>query len=375
VNSQRLRRSRLGASLSVTLLLIAALWLPAASSAAAATPTTFSGQATVLSGTAPVVGAITVVDTGPIPSGATEANLEKAAACYAAPDTSGCMLNPPVLTGDMVSAVVLHASVIAGGNTSRAEASVANFKLNAAGQEIGADLLHARAQATCTGNGAVVKAGAETSVTINGTKYTVAAGETRTIQLVDAVGVNLGYVVINEGASGPKSGNSIEASALRVVIPSAGVDLTVAKVHADVMCGNQMNCPGRNSFVTGGGFIDWNDKAHFAVAGRNLTAWGHVLYGPTKVHVKNPMTNVYDSRVGLEGDSRYLSFHAPAAPIPDTFQGAAILTFNDPSGSGQVLVIDMGEPGRADFFEIQSTNGKAFGTLAGGNIQMHGKCG
>ena len=44
---------------------------------------------------------------------------------------------------------------------------------------------------------------------------------------------------------------------------------------------------------------------------------------------------------------------------------------------GQVLVIDMGEPGRSDFFEIQTTDGSAsaYGTLAGGNIQMHGKCG
>lgn len=373
MNSQSTRRSSVGASLSVTLLLIAALSLPA-TSAAAATPTTFSGQATVLSGTLPVIGPITVVDTGPVPSGATEANLENAALCYAAPDAGGCLLNPPVLTGNTVSAVVLHASVIAKGDTSRAEASVANFTLNVAGQSIGADLLQARAQATCTGNGAVVKAGAETSVTINGTKYTVAAGETRTIRLIDLVGVDIGYVVINEGASGPRSGSSIDASALHVVIPSAGVDLTVAKVHADVMCGTN-GCAGKNAFVTGGGFIDWNGKAHFAVAGRNLTAWGHVLYGPTKLHVKDPMANVYDTRVGLEGDARYSNFNVPAAPTPDTFQGAAILTFTGPSGSGQVLVIDMGEPGRADFFEIQSANGNAFGTLAGGNIQMHGKCG
>ena len=158
MNPQPVRRWRPGALFGITLLLTATLWLPATSTAVAATSTTFSGQATVLSGTLPVIGAITVVDTGPLPAGTTEAKREQAALCYAAPDAGGCLLNPPVLTGNTVSAVVLHATVIAGGDTSRAEASVANLKLNVAGQEIGADLLHARAQATCTGNGAVVKA-------------------------------------------------------------------------------------------------------------------------------------------------------------------------------------------------------------------------
>ena len=47
------------------------------------------------------------------------------------------------------------------------------------------------------------------------------------------------------------------------------------------------------------------------------------------------------------------------------------------SDIGEVLVIDMGEPGvDNDYFEIASlgsTTG-ALGRLAGGNIQMHGKC-
>jgi len=157
-----------------------------------------------------------------------------------------------------------------------------------------------------------------------------------------------------------------------VVVPTLGIDLFVAQAHADITCATN-GCAGTSAFVTGGGFIESNAKAHFAVAGRNQTAWGHVLYGPTKLHVKDPMANVYDTRADLEKDLDP-KFHAPLAPTPDTFQGAAILTFNDPSGSGQVLVIDMGEPGRSDFFEIHATNAYVWGTLAGGNIQMHGKC-
>ena len=382
MNPQPVRRWRPGALFGITLLLTATLWLPATSTAVAATSTTFSGQATVLSGTLPVIGAITVVDTGPLAAGTTEANLEQAAACYAAPDAGGCLLNPPVLTGNTVSAVVLHATVIARGDTSRAEASVANLKLNVAGQEIGADLLHARAQATCTGNGAVVKAGAETSVTINGTKYTVAAGETRRVELLGALGVNIGYVVINEGASGPKSGSSIDASALHVVIPGAGVDLTVAKVHADVICGSLMNCPGRNTFVTGGGFI--GDKQHFAVAGRNADYWGHVLYQPTSLHVKNPYALVFTRLSDLEAALTGSPFNFNTSMLggqPGAFEGAAILTWKDQAGSvlGEALAIDMGEPGNqpkgSDYFELASPAASiAGGLLQGGNIQMHGKC-
>jgi hypothetical protein len=382
VNPEQVRRWRAGALSSVTLLLTVALWLPASSAATAATSTTFSGQATVLSGTLPVIGTITVVDTGPLPSGATEANIERAALCYAAPDTGGCLLDPPVLTGSTLSAVVLHATVIAGGDTSDAEASVANFKLSVAGQEIGADLLHARAQATCTGNGAVVKAGAETSVTINGAKYTVAAGETQTIQLVDAIGVSIGDVVINEGASGPKSGSSIDASALHVVIPGAGVDLTVAKVHADVICGSLMNCPARNSFITGGGYI--GNKQHFAVAGRDGDYWGHVLYQPSGLHVKSPYAVVFrtirDLDTGLSG-SKFNFTTSMLDGQPGAFEGAAILTWKDQAGSvlGQALAVDMGEPGNqpkgSDYFELASASGSiAGGFLQGGNIQMHGKC-
>src|SRR5947208_2618862 len=50
MSCESVRRWRPGALLSVTLLLTAALWLPAASTATAATPTTFSGQATALKG-------------------------------------------------------------------------------------------------------------------------------------------------------------------------------------------------------------------------------------------------------------------------------------------------------------------------------------
>src|SRR5439155_24382920 len=146
-----------------------------------------------------------------------------------------------------------------------------NFSLTAAGQTIGADILHASASAKCTGNGAVVQAGGETSVTINGTKYTVAAGQSQTIPLSVTetlpgpitVSTQVGYVTINEGARGPSNGNSVDASALHVVIyqqttPGGLVipatNLYVSKVHADITCATS-SCCGQAAFVTSGGFI------------------------------------------------------------------------------------------------------------------------
>jgi hypothetical protein len=66
------------------------------------------------------------------------------------------------------------------------------------------------------------------------------------------------------------------------------------------------------------------------------------------------------------------------------FEGAALLWWTadgTPSGqiAGEALAIDMGEPGRSDFFELVGSGSGALvssgaGFLAGGNIQMHGKC-
>jgi hypothetical protein len=129
-------------------------------------------------------------------------------------------------------------------------------------------------------------------------------------------------------------------------------------------------------------------KAHFAVAGRHLTEWGHVLYKPATVHVHNPWSVVYTSWSKLVGDaSDFPAFQAAVAAgtfTPAKFQGGAILIWPSPNGGttftgtpsgGEALAVDMGEPGRSDFFEVAKLPGAAGGgLLQGGNIQMHGKC-
>jgi hypothetical protein len=399
---------------SIVAGLLSAAAAPTASSASS--PTTFSGQATVLSGTVEGIDLATlcflappadnrpcrgVVDTGPIPVGGTEANYESSLLCYAYPQANGCALNPPDLTGQTFGAQVLHAAVVARGDTSRAEASVAKFSLNVAGQTIGADILDARARATCTPNGPVVQAGAETNVTINGTKYQVGPSETLTVPLLGALGVNIGYVVINEGATAQKSGSSIDASALHVVIndPVTGktTDLYVSRVHADVTCGTSLNCPANHQFVTGGGFIaPLGDKLNFAVAGRNGEYWGHVIWQPTKLHVKNPYTIGFWGNVPLANvisDLKKNHSTDLAKAIADlsnlgnpNIEGGALLAWDLPNQPGQIageaLALDLGEPGNLpkghDYFEIAGVGDPSVPAagdfLSGGNIQMHGKC-
>ena len=400
MNTQRMRRWRPGALLSVTLLLTAALSLPAASTAAAATPTTFSGQATALKGDLlglrPLV-SIDCKDSAAAKnsticlaatqsfSGATEIKDEASVFCYPAEPgkSANCAVTAPNVTDGLLVLNVLHASVVTSGDKSTADAYVAQFELKVPGATISATALHTTAEAMCSNGTPSVRGGEKTTVTINDTMVnvseTIEATAGTESERIDLPG-GLGYIVLNEGASSGRAGNDITVSALHVVVPTLGIDLFVAQAHADITCATN-GCAGTSAFVTGGGFIESNGaKAHFAVAGRNQTAWGHVLYGPTKLHVKDPMAKVYDNRTDLKADLESTTFHAPpppTPPAPDTFQGAAILTWKDASGNvlGQVLVIDMGEPGRSDFFEIHATNADAWGTLAGGNIQMHGRCG
>src|SRR5438132_3428902 len=110
----------------ITLLLLAGL------APAQALANTFSGQATVVDAT--VLGVNTKLGTaGPLPpeGGSDESSL-----------LSGGV--PGVL-----SAEVFHASTVAMGNASRAEASVANLNVTVAGNTIGAGFLMSRAGAFC----------------------------------------------------------------------------------------------------------------------------------------------------------------------------------------------------------------------------------
>src|SRR2546430_2507526 len=131
-----------------SLLMFSLLIWPVASATSpigsAANETTFSGRATVINGK--VLGVpITLVDTGEVnPEGG---SLNQTLLEYPVPGL-------PDATSGALNARVLHATVVAQGNRSHAQATVAEFNLvNVAGKKIRAQFLSGWGAAQCPGNG------------------------------------------------------------------------------------------------------------------------------------------------------------------------------------------------------------------------------
>ena len=389
----------------IALLLVSLLvWPAAATPGHAATTTTFSGQATAVKGSIaglPLLNSLLpcdpqspqyfcIVDTGALSAtqsvqgGANEASL----ACY--PSGNGCVIQSPVgdPTGGAVSARVLHAAVVAADNTSRAEASVADLTLAIAGVNVRTDFLTAHATAQCAQGGASVSGSSEVA-RINSQPvlmigpFTVVVAETPNYDVLanapPAVAALLPpgtQIIINKQASGPNGtgGQGIDVTAVYVNVPGLA-ELFIADAHADITCAVPQ-CPG--AFMTSGGFIDptGSDKQHFAAAGRNLTNWGHLLYRDTlsgySLHTRNPYAIVYGVFAQLKADAAAQGFNTSLLDAAK-FEGGAILSWTD-QGGGKVLLVDEGEPGRSDYFQIIAPGAMTGGLLVGGNIQMHGKC-
>ncbi|HEV8600196.1 MAG TPA: choice-of-anchor P family protein [Gemmatimonadales bacterium] len=312
---------------------------PELSGGEAGTQNTYSGEATVVRAVVPLTGTnLTLIKAGPIPSsgGAAENKLLSA--------------NVPGL----VSATVLHATAVGQGQASRAEASVADVNLTVAGNTIGASLLMARANASCS-NGNVALSGKShlAQLVINGKTITVSGYPNQTVYLP------VGKVIINEQS---RTANSITVNALHVIIPGVA-DVIVSSAHADITCARVVHpCPpAQGDFVTGGGWIVWNgSKANFGVAGgiKQQGLWGHLTY-----HDKG--SNLKVKGTGVTG---YVVVSATTRKITGTAE------INGAAGTYEVWVTDNGEPGSNDFFKIKlSTGYTAYGTLGGGNIQLHQK--
>jgi hypothetical protein len=304
----------------------------------------FSGQATVVRATLPLVGTLVLADTGPLPQsgGAQEATLLD--------------LGIPGL----LSAEVGHASTIGQGDRSRSEASVANLAITAGGNSIAADFLMARAMAKCGPGGASTSGNSEIArLVINGRTIDVTGMPNQTV----ALPLGVGKVIINEqSTSGP---GDITVNALHVVVTDVA-DIVVSSAHADITCpGPPPSCSG-SDFVTGGGWIaspaDPGAKANFAVAGgiKNGAFWGHLTYidhGSLGPRVKGTGVTAY------------------SVPDPTTRDIEGTAEIDSQPGKYQADVSDNGEPGRNDVFVLKLSNGYHAGaTLAGGNIQLHKPC-
>jgi hypothetical protein len=343
----------------IAMVFLAGLLTPAPSVALAASTTTFGGQATVVRATVAVagigVGPLSLADTGPVdPRGdARDATVLEYPIKGAPEPTNGAL-----------RADVFHAAVVAGGNTSSAEASVADFTLTTAGQSIGADFLMARASATCDSNGATGSGSSElAALAVNNEKVIVTGAENQTILLPNG----LGEVVINEHKTARQG--DITVNALHIVIVG-GTDVVVSSAHADIACGDVKPPPCVPNFVTGGGWIttSMTSRANFAVAGgiKDGHFWGHLTYIDHRsqaMKVKGIAVTKYE----------------PTGATSRRISGTA-----DIDGTGGTYladVMDNGEPGRdVDTFKLSlnqpQPNGYSSGgdgKLKGGNIQLHCK--
>jgi hypothetical protein len=318
------------------------------------TSTTFSGQATVVSGR--ILGIpINLVDTGPVdaPGG----KLEAHAVCYAG--ESDCDVNLPNLTGDALSLQVLNATVVAQGDHSRATASVADLALDVAGQTVSASFLQAQATAQCSSGSAFIRAESDLAVlVVNGERIAVTGDVNQKVALVDALGLALGTIVINEQIADASGGNGdVTVSALHISIPAANTDVVIARAHADIHCGQRF-CPQDKDFVTGGGFIA-DPKRNFAIAGgiKHGAFWGHLLYINHETRMKAKGTGV--TRYDVTGDT--------TRHIEGTCE------VNGQACTYEADVTDAGEPAAGkDFLRLTLSNGeRAEAFLSGGNLQLH----
>lgn len=330
------------------LIAVLVLSLLGASSPAAASGSTFSGRATAIQGTVLGMTIGPLADTGEVnPNGdSLEASLLQYPIAGAPDPTNGAL-----------SGEVLHATVVAQGNESSAEASVASFSLSAAGQSVAADFLMAQASATCNGSNAIATGSAEiAALTVNGQSIVVSG------QANQQVPLPIGQITINEqiADNSVSSGHGgITVNALHIVVPGVA-NIIVASAHADITCGTSAFCP-NGDFVTGGGWITTSSgsRANFAVAGgvKNGAFWGHLLY------IDHGANGVRAKGTGVTG-------YAATGPTSRAIDGNA--DASNGAGAYHVDVTDGGEPGHGvDWFGIRLGGYGQGAYLGGGNIQLH----
>jgi hypothetical protein len=305
--------------------------------------TTFSGHAAVVN--AEALGTRTVLsDSGLAPAngGALEASMITA--------------NVPGL----LTAEVLHASVVAQGNCSRSEASIADVVFSVPGVlDLKAGLVMARACAECNRGTPSARGESEiASLTINDTAIATSSQPNQKVTLRNA------DVLINEQLI--TGTEEITVNALRIIVEDPikpghrQLEVVIASAHADIHCGRFE--PESGDFVTGGGWITGTPsgaRGTFSVAGglKDKGHWGHLSY----------IDHGSGMQVEGTGVTSYKIINATTRHITGTCE------INHQTGfTYRAIVADDGEPGCNDVFSIMISNGYSAGdNLAGGNIQLH----
>src|SRR3989475_9272003 len=348
------------------------------------TVTSFSGRAFVLQTRVPIVGIMTLADTGSLPSQGGEL------------DASLLQANTPLAQAEVLSAFTTGFD-----STAQSEASVANIiLLPGSPNQITADFVRADTTATCNG----VSGSSELLNLKIGSQTIVVAGTPNETVIIPGVLT----LVINEQTSSSSGGtNSITVNAIdlttidgiRIIISSASSDITcvtttatttTATVTTTAVCGTvtttvtstttasqtqtttsqtQTTTSHPVDFMTGGGFIIVN--GYHANFGLNAG------YKPGKTTVSGQLTYI-DHGTGMKVKATSIdNYYNPngSTGTTRTFSGQAEV--NGVSGYYfTVTATDNGEPGKGnDYFSITLTGPNFYyhqgGTLGGGNIELH----
>lgn len=322
----------------------------------------YSGQAVALGidgVTHPVPGPIVVCDTGPLPPTGGHRQVQQANFSW----------GNGALTIDHASALAVGA-----GPEAFAESALTGYRVEFVDHDnhrvlIEADYVYGKATAWSNKQG---KVSYDTQVIVenlrvNGQVIAVTGQPNQRVELPTAGG----WLIINEQASAG-SGNSgdIAVSPIHFLVCDC-IEGHIGLVRAGLTVnGTPPVTEGDCGKVTGGGWIVGTPsgaKGTFGMSGgiRRGEFWGHLNFIDHGTGMKVSSTAV----TGFQTD--------PANP-----KGRIInytVTIDGAAGTARLLVIDNGEPGRSDVFDLMlSTGYRAVGELGGsrpggGNIQLH-KC-
>src|SRR5213594_2556931 len=314
------------------------------------TVTSFSGRAFVLQATAPIVGTVTLADTGSLPSQGGEL------------DASLLQANTPLAQAEVLSAFTTGFH-----STAQSEASVANIVLlPGSPNQVTADFIRADTTATCNG----VSGSSELVNLKVGSQTIVVAGTPNQTVIIPGVLT----LVINEQTSSSSGGtNSITVNAIdlttidgiRIIISSASSDVTCVTTTATTATATatvtttvtttttasqtQTTTSQPVDFMTGGGFI--------IVNGAHANFGFNAGYKPGKTTVSGQLTYI-DHGTGMKAKATSIDrYYNPngSTGTTRTFSGQAEV--NGVSGFYfTVTVTDNGEPGKGnDYFSITLT--------------------
>ena len=333
---------------------------PAKNDKKAATTVVYSGQAIALQVdgvTHPTSGRITVCDTGMLASGG--GVIEKS--------ESDVNIASGGLTIDDANAQVSGIGPEAAGETTLSGYHVEFISDEGVHVTIEADYIHAEVSAAVQKNGKIALTSQVQidNLRVNGRAIAVTGRPNQRVDIPESGG----YLIINEQSAinGDGSGD-IGVSAITFDVCHC-INGHMGFVHAGISANGVPEEDHDCGKVTGGGWIVAPDgaKGTFGMSGgvRRGEFWGHLNY--------------IDHGTGMQVRSTAVTGYTPDASNANGATITYAVTIDGVAGTARLHVVDNGEPGRNDIFDLTlSTGYHAAGDLGGsrsggGNIQMH-KC-